>query len=255
MIGDLQLEVKPEQINLKSFKPKEGLNPKFFPKESKLNPKVRLRLLDIVDDFIEYLDIPFAKHFDVVLVGSIVGYQWSRYSDIDIHIIYNFNDISDKTKFVREYFDAKKNLWNQEKNIKIYGFDVEIYVENLHEPSVSNGRYSIEKNEWLQFPSRLPPIQWEKYLIKEKSAKIMDLIEEYEKIFENHKNDEYQLTNLANKTKKLWSKIKSIRKDGIEKQGEMSVGNIIYKVCRRSGYLSRLYKLKQELYVYGKSIR
>jgi hypothetical protein len=255
MFGDLQLEINPEQINLKSFKPKEELNPKIFINEDKMNSKVRLRLLDIADDFVEYLDILFAKPLDIVIVGSIVGYQWSKYSDIDLHVIYDFNDISNRTKFVREYFDAKKNIWNQERKIKIYGYDVECYVENLNDPSVSNGKYSIEKNTWLQFPSKTPTIRWEKYYIKEKSAKIMDLIEMYEKDFEINKDDEYNLIDLANKINKLWSKIKSIRKDGIEKQGEMSVGNIIYKVCRRSGYLGRLYKLKQELYVYGKSIR
>jgi len=255
MINDLQLEIKPEQINLKSFDQKEQLNPKFFPNGYKLNPKVRLRLLDIADDFVEYLNIPFAKPLDIVLVGSIVSYQWSRYSDIDLHIIYNFYDISDKTDFVREYVDAKKNLWNEERKIKIYGFDVELYVEDENHPSTSNGRYSIERNDWVHEPSREPSFQYEKSYIKEKSAKLMDLIDRYEENFECNKDDEVYLMELTNKVNKLWSKIKAIRKDSIEKYGEMSTGNIIFKVLRRSKYLQKLYELKTKLYTFNKSIR
>jgi hypothetical protein len=255
MNGNLQLEVKPEQINLKSFKPKDQLNEKFFPNGSKLNPKVRLRLLDIVDDFVEYLDVPFAKPLDSIVVGSIVSYQWSKYSDIDLHIVYNFNDISNKTNFVREYFDSKKNIWNQERKIKIYGFEVECYVEDINQPSVSNGKYSIEKNEWIEYPSKLPPIKWKKYYIKEKSAKIMDLIDMYLERFEKEQDDETKLTELAIKVNKLWSKIKSIRKESIEKQGEMGSGNLIFKVLRRSNYLKKLYELKVNLYTFNRSIR
>jgi hypothetical protein len=255
MNGNLQLEINPEQINLLSFKPKERLNSKFFPNENKLNSRVRLKLLDIADDFIEYLNIPFVKPLDIVLVGSIVSYQWSKYSDVDLHIVYDFDDISDKKVFVREYFDSKKNLWNSERKIKIYGYEVECYVEDIHDNTVSNGRYSIEKNTWSQFPSKLPPIKWEKYYIKEKSAKFIDLIEKYENEFEENKDNEHKLLELVEKTNKLWTKIKAIRKDSVEKQGEMGSGNIIFKVLRRTHYLNRLYKLKMDLYTFNRSIR
>jgi len=49
-------EVSSKNINLSSFKIKEELHPKFWPK-GKLNSRVRLRLMDIADDFIEGIGI------------------------------------------------------------------------------------------------------------------------------------------------------------------------------------------------------
>jgi len=45
-----------------------------------------------------------------------------------------------------------------------------------------------------------------------------------------------------------------MRKESIANHGEMSIGNIIFKVLRRSNYLQKLYDLKNDLYVYKKSL-
>ena len=46
-----------------------------------------------------------------------------------------------------------------------------------------------------------------------------------------------------------------MRKIGLEEDGEMSVGNIVFKVCRRLGYLDKLYDLKTKTYDFIKSIK
>ena len=82
---------------LKSFKPQSELNPKiwYLPNEKymgdpegqkyKMRPEVRERLLEIAYQFLDYLDIDLIVT-DIVLTGSLANYNWSKYSDFDIHI-------------------------------------------------------------------------------------------------------------------------------------------------------------------------
>ena len=67
----------------------ENLNPKLFSKNDELLPEVKSKILSIVDEFLEYseLDIDVA---DVQLVGSNASYNYSENSDLDVHIITNF---------------------------------------------------------------------------------------------------------------------------------------------------------------------
>jgi predicted nucleotidyltransferase len=54
-----------------------------------MNPKVRARLLDIAYDFIDFLGVDIVVT-DVVMTGSLANYNWSEYSDVDLHIITDF---------------------------------------------------------------------------------------------------------------------------------------------------------------------
>ena len=105
-------EVKANDIDIKPFKVKDKLNPEFFNDEGQLNSQIRMRLLDIADDFVKTLEIKWIKPLDIVLTGSIANYNWSKFSDVDIHVIYKFSDVYEKTEFVKDYFNSKKELWN-----------------------------------------------------------------------------------------------------------------------------------------------
>ena len=74
------------KLDLSSFKPQKELNPKIWVK-GLLNSRVRLRLLDIADDFINTLPISHSLVDDIILTGSLANYNWSRYSDFDLHIL------------------------------------------------------------------------------------------------------------------------------------------------------------------------
>lgn len=247
-----QFEVDASDVKLDSFKQQPELHPKFWPNEM-LNSKVRLRCLEIADDFIKTLNIPWVEPEDIVLTGSICGFNWSKFSDIDIHIIYDFDKVDEKTNFVREYFNNKKSLWNNEhENLKIYGFPIELYVENIGDNTAYSGIYSLEKNKWIVKPeyNQNNNIKLEKYVIKEKAARLMtkidDLEEEYESTTHNH-----QMDILAEKVKNLWDKIKHMRKKALENGDEkniMSIDNVVFKVMRRTGYLDILCDLKLKTY-------
>lgn len=256
---NVELEIKPDEVDLSSFNIKKKLNPKFWIGEH-LDSRIRLKLLDISDDFIEYLGIDPDIVKDVIMTGSLANFNWNEeYSDIDLHILLDYSDIDENVEFVKQYFMAQKNLWNNEhKDLKIFGFPVEVYVQDINEKHDSTGIYSLEKDKWLREPDRdiLSKSKVNKKFIKDKVSEYTEKIDKLTYIFKKNKNDEYKLSKIANKTDKLWDEIKNNRKKGFEiyKGKEINNANIIFKTLRRFGYLNKLYNLKNDIYNKLKSL-
>jgi hypothetical protein len=242
-------EVEPSDIDLSSFELQDSLQPKIW-NGKKLDSRARLKLLDIADDFIDFLKLKWSEPIDIVLTGSICGYNWSEYSDIDMHIILDFKNINNNTELVREYLNAKKNEWNEaHDSLTIYGHKVECYVENVGDDTVSNGIYSLNKDKWIQKPNHNDELELDIIgdEVQEVSAEIMTIIDDYLEVSE-YCDDSYTLEDLYDKARGLVSKIKQFRRESLDENGENSIGNLVYKVLRRQGYLSRLWNLKDELY-------
>lgn len=246
-------EVSASDINLSSFKVKDELHPRIWV-NGKINSRVRLRLLDIADDFINSLAVRWVKPVDIILTGSIANYNWSRYSDIDVHIIMDYSKVYKKKEFVKDYFDAKKNLWKTEHdNLTIYGLPVEMYVEDVDSPSDASGKYSLNKNEWIKEPTDIDDVHLNSVYIKKEAAKYMTQIDDLGKKLKEEK-DKHKIETIGKKCKLLFNKLKGIRKESLSKGGEMSSGNIIYKLMRRSNYLDRLWGFINTTYNKSQSI-
>ena len=239
--------VYPDEISLDSFEVKDELNPKFWVGE-KLKTNVRIRLLDIAHDFFENLDVRWVKPKDVVLTGSLANYNWSKYSDIDLHIIVDFSEVYDKTEFVEDYFNSKKIIWNEAHDtLKIYGFPVEVYVEDYNAPSESSGVYSLVTNEWVKEPEQMNDGVINDDYVREISSKCMNKIDELSDKCNTKDIDE--LKKVSYKAKRLFDLLKDYRKKGLKTEyGEMSSGNIIWKVLRRTEYLDKLYDIIDKTY-------
>lgn len=142
---------------LSSFKNQKTLNPKIWIKdgdEFKMNPKVRKRLLDISSDFIEFLKVDVIVT-DIIMTGSLANYNWSSFSDIDLHIVANFGQFpEEQLHLYEELFTLKKTIYNNKHNLKIFGYDVELYVQNETETHFSSGVYSVLFDEWANEPKR-----------------------------------------------------------------------------------------------------
>lgn len=253
---NLDLEVDSSEIDLSSFKKKDELVPSIWDEDDKLNSKIRLKLLDIADDFWDFVNLKWVKPKGVILTGSICNFNWSKYSDIDLHIIADFNEIDEKTEFVRDYLDSKKNEWNNEHNsLEIMGYKVELYVQDLDEMPQSSGIYDLEENDWISKPNPndIEAIGMNKYQIKEKAAKIMTIIDDMFDILTST-SDSHKIEEISNDADYLWKKVKEMRKSSLEKDGEMGAGNIVYKYMRRKGYLDKLWKLRTMCYDKSNSI-
>lgn len=241
-------EATESDVNLSSFKPKKELNEKFWV-NNRLKPIVRKRLLKIADDFIDFLKVDIKKVEDILFLGSLANYNWSSYSDVDLHLLVDFETINKDVELVRDYFETKKKVWNEEHdNLKIFGFPIEVYVQDKNDENASVGVFSLEKNKWLTKPEVIDDKDFDKKKIKEKAAAIMtdidDLLSKYKK-----KPSFNELNIISNKVKKLYDKIKKMRKVGLaSEKGETSVGNIVFKVLRRNGYMEKLVDLKTLTY-------
>lgn len=238
-----------KDVDLSSFRPQKELNPRIWI-NGKINSRVRLRLLDIADDFIDTLEVDWAKPVDIILTGSLANYNWSKFSDFDLHILYNFSEIDCRTAFVKDYFDSKKKIWNeQHEDLKIYGFPVELYVQDTNEKHTASGVYSLERNKWLKEPEadNIQAIKLDKFLIKEKTLKLMRKIDGLENECETASN-EYEATEVSKKARALFDKIKAIRREALKNGTEMSAGNIVFKCLRRFGYIEKLVDIKSKSY-------
>jgi predicted transcriptional regulator len=236
--------LSPDEVDLSSFNIKKNLNPKFW-KNDLLDSRIRIKLLDIADDFIEFLGVDWVKPEDITITGSLANYNWNqKYSDIDLHILMDFSKVDERTDFVEEYFKSKKELWNEEhKDLKIFGFPIEVYVQDIKQEHISSGIYSLEKNEWLTEPERekLSKTKVNKMKIKKIVSKYTEIIDNLEEEYKTQNNDKYKIERICLKADKLFDKIKKLRTSNLsDKKSEMSEGNIIFKCLRRLGYIEKL---------------
>ena len=243
-------EATESDVDLSSFKVQNELNPKIWVNDL-MDSRVRLKLLDIAQDFIEFLEVTWVKPEDTIVVGSIANYNWSRYSDIDLHIVMDYSKVDDRKKFVENYFQSKKREWNDTHDkISIFGFPVELYVQDVNADNASSAVYSIDKNKWLKKPSKstFTKKDIDSQLIKKKASGIMTDIEEIEDD-EKHSDDDYKNRKLYDRSSNLIDNITQTRKKSLSStKDEMNTDNLVFKVLRRNGYLDKLFKLRDKTY-------
>lgn len=225
---------------IKSFESKDSLSDNIFEKSGDdyvMRDDIQKKLLEISDNFIESLAVEFFIH-DIVLTGSLANYNWSSFSDVDLHILIDFDELEYPKDLVKEFFDAKKNVWNEKHNILVKGFDVELYVQDLNEPHVSSGVYSVLHKNWVVEPKiDSPSIDDRKILEKgEEYAKKIDLLIKSSKS-----------KDILNRIDELRKKIKEFRQSGLEVGGEYSYENLTFKLLRRNGYIEKLLNLKNSI--------
>ena len=199
------------------------LNPILWDDNS-MRPEVRSKLLQIANHFVDYLNVPNLKLKDITISGSSAGYNYSDYSDIDLHLI--VKDVSDQDE---ELFSAKKNQYNSNYDLSIKDIPVELYVQPAEQPHVSNGIYSIRRNKWINEPKHEEPTVESKD-IKNKarsySAKINSAMRSQD----------------IGQCKHIMDELKRLRKAGLESNGEQSVENLAFKLLRARGQIDKLRK-------------
>ncbi len=242
-------EIEAKDVNLSSFKVKKELNPKFWP-NGKINSRVRLRLMDIADDFVKELAVNWVKPKDVIFTGSIANYNWSRYSDVDLHILIDFKKVYPKNQeFVDDYFKAKKENWlANHEDLKIFGYPIEISVEDSNKDNPSSGRYSLYKNKWVVGPNDFQDAVINQEFVKKRAAMFMTQIDNIEEKL-NKEQDTHKCEKYGDKAYKIFDKLKKMRNEGLSSnKKEMSSGNIIYKIIRRTGYLDKIWEIINSSY-------
>ena len=226
----------------KSFRVKDELNPKIWD-DFKIDDEVREDLLKIAQDFYASTDLE-ADVDDIILTGSLANYNWSeKYSDYDLHILIDFTQVNDVVDLVKKYVDSAKSIWNKEHDIKIKGYEVEVYIQDVSEPHKSTGVFSLLNNKWNVKPEQFD-FEPDEDMIAEKGKSVMMMVDELEEQVDEDKYDAFM-----EKVQKVWEKVKNYRKSGLESEGgELSMGNLVFKFLRRNGYIGKIIDLKRKSY-------
>jgi hypothetical protein len=205
----------------------DRLNPKIWGADEKMLPAVRDRLLEIADDFREFLGINDLQLKDITVSGSNAAYTYTPHSDIDLHLVVDLPE-ADRSEVYRELFDAKKYQYNDMHNIKIGGYDVELYVQDANKPHHSQGIYSVVNNDWVDVPKRRQP--------------------DVNDISTQSKYDDLsQRIDVAVKSgdfatmSSLTEKIRDMRQAGLDEHGEFGPENLAFKMLRSQGKIKELY--------------
>ena len=234
------LEEAIEASALKSFEVHDTFDPSIWDDEV-LNSEVRSGLLKIANDFL--IDLPFnITPKDITLTGSLANYNWSKYSDIDLHIILDFTEVDENLELVRQFFRQLQTNWNNRHDITMKDYEVEIYFQDSNEPHISTGVYSIQNNVWLIKPTPMP-VSIDYANVRKKAEEVSDRIDHIEKMMIDDEGEE-----VLDAVDRLKAKIRRMRKAGLEGAGQYSVENLAFKVLRRSEELRRLSDLKAKAY-------
>ena len=206
------------------------LNPKLWV-DGKLDPAVRAKLLEIAHVWRKFANIETNNVIDIVLTGGNANFNYTRQSDLDVHLIVDYTKVSCDDVLIMDYFMSKKSLWAaNHSNIRVKGYPVELFAEDkTAKPRPGQGVYSLLKGRWIQEPQ----------LVKLNFARdglLAQKVQFYMKEIDNIVNGK-QSTDSANSLK---DKLRSMRAAAIQQGGEFSFENLVFKELRNRGYMDKL---------------
>lgn len=246
-LDDLKADIK-EQLEVattltEAIEKHDALNSKLFTKEEVLKDKVRDKMLEIVDEFIANLkeqDIKI-KVDDILMIGSNASYNYTKNSDIDLHILANAKAADYDKEIAAALYGAYRTIFNKNLAITLYDIPLEIFVETENSARVSSGVYSIKKNKWVKKPVAEDIPDYDKdaldKLVATWEAKCKDLIAD---IKADKLEDEKKVVKLL---EEIYEKL---RKKGVA-ESEYSIKNLAFKELRNKGYLDQLKDYRNEL--------
>lgn len=228
----------------------DELNPKFWTKKvSKdktkekwvLDPIIRKKLLKIGEEFYAELKDVVGKTpiKDIQLTGSLANYNWTDLSDLDVHVLVDFDKIKAPRKTIETAGEGVKALWGIRHDIKMRGHDVEVFLQDSDERHHITGLFSLKENKWIKKPQFDPP-KVDEDDVNKKAEGISKEISALEDRLVSSTSLPRDARNLFKRAKTLKKKISKMRKEGLAKGGEFSVGNLAFKKLRNEGYIGKL---------------
>lgn len=222
---------------LQEYKTQSTLNPKLWDGDC-LKKGMNHKLLRIAKAFFEFLDLPEnVQVLDVILIGSNANYNWTDTSDIDLHVVINYQAVGKNLHLVKNYMMAKKSIWNTNYPLKYQGMDIELFAQDWNDRLHSSvGQYSLMNAKWLKKPNA-NEVSVDDDVIEAKAAPLAYEIEKLEP--SDH--------NLESKIKHILDRLYKMRQTGLEAEGEYSVENLAFKRLRSHGLLARLKEMAKRI--------
>lgn len=210
-----------------AYKPPIGIHKKLNPvlwENNKLRPEVKKALLRIAREFYHFLKVKTPVK-DILVTGSQTNYNYSEFSDLDLHLVFDFKSVSCDEP-IEELFNTKRKLWREKHNIDIFDINVETYAEDSNTPSVSSA-YSILNDTWVRDPEK--PI----------STYNVEKVKQLTRLWSNLINSVINSQSLS-LCKEVNILLGKYRKLGLKKYGEFGPQNLAYKSLRNMGLIQQL---------------
>jgi hypothetical protein len=192
-----------------------------------LRPEIRDHLLKVAKQFVEYLEIPGFQVLDIVLTGSNANYNWNRFSDFDLHVVTDYDALS-CPDLAENFYNAKKKIWNDSHDIKIKDHEIELYIEDNDNPPKSGGMYSLEKDAWIKEPNYDRP-EIDGRAVQVKVKHLIDMVRKT-----------LQHADQSQDLKMVLTRLRDMRRAGLESGGEFGVENLAFKTLRNMGAIDML---------------
>jgi hypothetical protein len=204
------------------------LNPKLW-HDGELDLEVSAKLQDIAEAFEKFIgiDLPVT---DYTITGSNANYTWTEHSDLDLHLIVK----GTVTDAERELYNAKKALWAEQHTITVKGLPVECYVQGEQEEHHSTGVYSLVKDTWLVEPKKIKPQVDDSAVERKKDSMIHDI-------------ETALLSRDLERIRRVKERITEMRRAGLDRAGEWSVENLVFKILRNLGLIDQIAEKIREL--------
>ena len=232
-----------EYIGAKAFY-NESLCPLFW-KGWEFDPSIRAKLLEIAQDFYSDLEVS-APILDVQLTGSLANYNWTEYSDLDVHVIMDLGQVNPDVELVKKAMDGMRFQWNQRHPVEIRGHDVELYAQDINQLHLASGLYSLQKGEWLRQPEFKPPTVDPLDVERKVQAYGVQISNLKQRLEQAGPDEAERLLELASALKK---KISRARDEQLAHEGgEFSIENLVFKRMRNNGMFGELIDIKSNAY-------
>ena len=216
----------------------DTLNPKLWDENNNLRPIVRNKLIRIVAKYIEDSEILTSKDIiDVELLGSNASYNYTEFSDLDVHLVVNMEAVSCDPALFQLACNAERSNFNKRYSIKVKGIEVEMYVEDVKASTASNGIYSLYKDEWIKFPSKITVPAYDEDPV------YIQLLDKWKSLAE----DTFASAASADEVQQFINKLYNLRRTSIMTDGEFGKGNLVFKEIRNLGLLDKLKEKQYQL--------
>ena len=223
----VEIDLDGEPLEEKEMEFHDELNPKLWNPDNTLKPEVKEKLMDTAIIWADSIDMPWVVK-DVRIDGSSANYNYRNDSDIDLHLVFDYDEIGMDEEFLKFYLFSKMSNFNKAHNISIYGVPVECGFESLNDESKSSGVYSLLQNKWLKEPT----------IITQPVEDVSDT-EDYEEL-KSFVEMNISKPNNSKKVAKILNDLRELRKKSLELDGEFGKGNLLYKQLRSDGLLDTI---------------
>jgi len=216
-----------ERVNL-TLEYHDVLNPKLWDGE-RLKDEVSKKLSVIAQTWAGFAKIPAKAIEDIIVVGGNANYNYTPYSDIDLHVVIDVDKVPECSGLLDEYLRSKKQLWGLVHDITIRGHNVELYAQDKTVPyTKGQGVYSIKTDQWLAKPKK-QKVTLDDPAIRQK---VEQYVEKIDTLISSGAEDTALQT--------LKEKFRDMRAAALKRGGEFSVENLVFKELRNLGYIDKV---------------